>query len=75
MSTYAKLKVFRLNSFNCRTIVKILILVKYMKNENQLGIVGNSESTRKNIPANIKMYSTQKSGLQPILNVTISLYS
>ena len=55
--------------------VKILIHIKYVKNPNHLWIVRNSERTRKNIPANIKIYSSWKSSLQLILNETILMFS
>ena len=71
MSTSGTLIAFRLKNFNCRTTVKILIYIKYVKNASHLEIVRNSEKTRKNIAANIKTYSSLKSGLQSILIVTI----
>ena len=42
---------------------------------SDLGIAWNSKRTRKNIPSNIKTSSSWKSGLQQILNATISLFS
>ena len=59
MSTFTTLTAFRRKSFNCKTAVKILIHIKYVKNANHLGIVCNSERTR------------LQSGLQLILNVKI----
>ena len=41
-------------------MVKILIHIKYEKNENHLGTIRNNESTRKNIQANIKTYSLRE---------------
>ena len=58
MFTYATLIAFRLKNFNCRTMIKISIHIKYVKNESHFGIVRNSESTRKNNPANIKIHSS-----------------
>ena len=46
MSTSAKLTTFRL-IFICRTTVKILIDIKYVKNAYHLTIVRNSERARK----------------------------
>ena len=43
MSTSATLIALRLKRFNCRTTVKILIHIKYIKNANHLGIVENSD--------------------------------
>ena len=53
MSTFG----FKLKAFNCRTMAKILIHIKSVKNANLLGIVRKSERTRKNIPANVKTSS------------------
>ena len=75
LCTYTTLIAFRPKSFNCRTMTKILIHLKYVKNENNFGIVRNSETTRKKIPANIKMDSYWKLGLQSTLNITFSLFS
>ena len=47
MSTSATLTTFRFKSFNCRTTENFLIQIKYMKNENHLGIVQDKERTRK----------------------------
>ena len=60
ISTSATPIAFKLKTFNFRTMVKILIHIKYEKNENHLGIIRNNESTRKNIPANIKTYSLRE---------------
>ena len=54
MSTSATLVAFRLESFNFRTTVKVLIHIKYVNKANHLGIVQYNERTRKNIRANIK---------------------
>ena len=66
---------YSLQTFNCKTTVKILIHIKKVKNANNFGIVRNSKRTRKNTPANIKKYSSWKSGLQLILKLTKSLFS
>ena len=58
MFTSATLIAFKLKSFDSRRTVKILIYIKYMKYANHLGNVRNSESTRKNMSANIKTYSS-----------------
>ena len=73
MSTSATLITFRFKSFNCRTMRKILIHIKYVKNANYLGIVRNSKSTRNNIPVHIK-YSSWKSYLQLILNIKMQFF-
>ena len=39
MPTSATLIALRRKSFNCRTTVKILIHIKYVKNANRLGIL------------------------------------
>ena len=39
MSTPVTLMAFRLKSFNCRTTVKILLHIKYVKHGNHLEIV------------------------------------
>ena len=39
MSISATLIALRRKSFNCRTTVKILIHIKYVKNANRLGIL------------------------------------
>ena len=52
---------------------RLLEEIRYVKNANHMGIVWNSERIRKNIPANVKTDSSWKSGLQLILNVTVSL--
>ena len=57
MSTSATLIDFRLKSLTYRTTEKILIHIMYVKNANYLGIVQNSEQTRKNLPVNIKTTS------------------
>ena len=74
MSTSAALIAFRRKSFNCRSMIKMLIHIKYVKNANHLGIIWNNKRTLKNIPANIKTYLSWKSGLQLVLNVTVSLF-
>ena len=75
VSTSATLIAFRFKGFNYRTMVKVLIHIKYAKNVNHLGIVQNNERTRKNIPTNIKRHWSWKSGVQLILNVTVSLFA
>ena len=61
MPNSTTLKAFICKSFICGTTVKVLIHIKYVKNANHVGIVGNSKRTRKNIPENIKTYSSWKS--------------
>ena len=58
-ATSATLIAFRLKKrFKYRTTVTVLIHIKHVKNRNHLGIVQNNERTCKNIPANIKTYSS-----------------
>ena len=74
MSTSTTLIAFRFKTFNCRTTVKILIHIKYVKNANHLGIVRNSKRAHINIPVNIKTYLSRKFGLQLILNETVHCF-
>ena len=58
-ATSATLIAFRLKKRSkYRTTVTVLTHIKYVKNRNHLGIVQNNERTCKNIPANIKTYSS-----------------
>ena len=47
MSASPTLVAFRPKRFHCRTTAKILVYIKYAKNENHLGNVRNSKRTRK----------------------------